>query len=134
MIKINMKQKDEQKNRGTALVTLLIFVAMGVVVTSAAVSMTVINTQITTSFASGEKLLHITEAGVENAMLQLLRDPDYTGETVSVGEGSATVTVSGTTTKTIVSEGSLDGFKRKVQATATYENNQLIITGWEEIN
>lgn len=67
-------------------------------------------------------------------MLRLLRDPDYSGETLTVGDGTATITVTGTTTKTITSEGDYNGFKRKIEVVGTFTNDVFDVTSWEEID
>lgn len=119
---------------GNALITLLIFVAVGITVTSGAVVVSVINTQGLSSVAQSERALHAAEAGAENAILRVLRDRTYTGETLTIGDSTVTITVSGTTTKTITSEGNYNDLRRTVQVDGTFTNGQLNITDWKEID
>jgi len=120
--------------KGQALITLLIFTAMAVTVTTAAVTVTIINSQATTKFSQGEEAMHVAEAGVENGILRLLRNRSYSGETLTVGGGSATITVSGLGTVTITSVGSSGDFKRTIQVVGTLANNIYSITSWNEID
>lgn len=111
------------KNSGQALITLLFFVLIGITIVSATLFI------IFTNSKSGEKLqlgiiaYEIAQSGVENAMLQLLRNPSYTGESMTIGDGTVTINVSSNSgTFTITSEGKLGNFIRKIQATGTYSN------------
>ena len=74
------------------------------------------------------------EAGANEAILALLRNPSYSGGTLSLGDSIATITVSGNPTLTIVSSGENNGFVRKVQVTGTYSGNSFAISSWSEIN
>lgn len=118
--------------KGQTLVTLLVFMVIGITITTAAVMMTIVNTQNATKFQEGLIAYQVAESGAENAIIRLLRDPSYTGETLTVGAGTATITVSGTTTKTITSSGVNGNYLRKVQVVASYVNNVLTITSWQE--
>lgn len=123
---------------GQALVTLLVFVSITTIITAAAVTITIINSQTTSKFATGEEALFVAEAGAENAVLKLLRNPAYSGslptENLAVGNGQVTIDINGSPTVTITSTGTVSNFIRKVQVTATYSNNQFTITSWQTIN
>lgn len=123
--------------RGQALITLLFFTVIGVTVTSAAVVMILVNSLGGTKQQQGEVAYEIAQSGAENGMIRLLRDPNYTGETLPVGSGSATITVTGTGTSVnpyiILSKGTNGIFTREVQISATYQNNLLSVTSRKEI-
>lgn len=118
---------------GQALVVLIMVIAVAMTITTGAVIVTVVNSTTTSKYALGEEALMIAQSGVENAILRLLRDPDYTGETLSVGYGTATITVSGTPIKTITSVSSNSGFKRTIQVIGTLSANEFLVTSWAEI-
>ena len=120
--------------KGQTLVMLLVLMTAGVIITSAAVVMIIINSQSSSKFALGESAYAIAESGAENAILRLVRNPNYAGETLTVGSGTATITVSGSSTKTIVSEGVRGNFRRKVQIVGTYVNNIFTPSSWTEID
>lgn len=120
--------------KGQALVSLLVFVAIGMMVTVGAVTVTLINSLATSRYSLGEETLRISEAGVDNAILRLLRNPSYSGETLTLGQGSTVITLSGTNPKTIVSEATVGSFRRKIQVVGTYANNSFTITSWVEID
>ena len=122
---------------GQALVTLLVFTATATIITAAAVAVTIINSQTTGKFAQGEETLHVAEAGAENAILRILREStNYTGETdLPIGSGIVNISLTpGTGNKTIVSEGVVGNFRRKIQVDVSYNNNVMTITNWREID
>ncbi len=95
--------------------------------------MTITNSQNTTKFQEGMIAFQVAESGAENAVIRLLRDPSYTGETLTVGSGTAVITVTGSSTKTILSSGTNGNYLRKLQIVASYVNNILTITSWQEV-
>lgn len=119
-------------SRGQTLIALLMFMLVTIVITTTAAAIAVVNLQAGNSYSSGEIAVQNAETGIENAFLQLLRNPSYTGETMTLTEGAATITISGTTTKTIVSIGSSGNFRRTVTATAANSNNVLTLSSWRE--
>lgn len=118
---------------GSALVVLLVLMVVAITITSAAVMITLVNSQATTRGVMGEYTLDIAESGAENALLRLLRDPNFAGETIQVNGGISTSTISGSPNKTIVSDGKLGAFTRKVQVTVSYTNDIMNIISWKEI-
>lgn len=120
--------------KGQTLVVLLVLMSVGMIITTAAVGTIISDSQATSKFSSGEEAYNIAESGAENAILRLVRNPSYVGETLTVGAGTATITVSGAATKTIVSEGVSGDFRRKVQVVGGYVNNIFTPTSWTEID
>ncbi len=111
---------------------LISFVAVAIVVISTALINTYTNTIAATKTQTGDIALSIAESGIENALLRILRDSSYTGETLAIGSGSATITVTGSTAKTIISTGTFGTFKRKIQAIASDSAGILTVTSWQE--
>lgn len=128
---------------GQALVTLLIFVATALIVTSAAIAISIINVQSTSRFSLGQKAYDLAEAGVEDAVLKLVRDASFDspspGYTITVGGNTAQVIVTPpglTTPKTIVSRGIVNNqFKRKIQVVGQFNSDGTFsIVSWNEID
>lgn len=119
--------------QGQALVILLFYMIIAITLTTTAVAVVVSNSLSSTRSEQGAQALQIAEAGAENAIVRLLRSTDYSGETLTVGVGSTTVTVTGTNTKIIRSVGTISGFSRTVQVTATITNGILEVSSWQEI-
>ena len=129
--------KNETVEKGQALITLLFFTIIGVTVTSAAVVMILVNSLSGTKQQQGEVAYEIAQSGAENGIIRLLRNPSYTGETLPVGSGSATITVTGSGTVAnpyvILSKGTNGIFVREVQVNATYQGNLLSVTSRKEV-
>jgi type II secretory pathway component PulK len=127
---------QRKKNTGEALITLVVFVAVAVIVASSAVMIAANNIQGASKVSITEETLSIAEAGADNAILRLLRDPTYTGETLPVGNGSAVITVTGTTTKTVTSQSTYLGFRRSIQVVAQYASSSGVISvvSWKEVD
>lgn len=124
-----MKNKINQT--GQAIVTLLFIMVIAVAIITAVVIVAANN------IASGSRLEQATvayyaaETGVHNALLRILRNPSYTGETLSVDGATVTVQVVG---DTITSVGSYGNSVRKIEAQTMYNNNILTVISWKEIN
>lgn len=117
---------------GQTLVALLIYILLAITVTSAAATITVINIRGGLSGENAQSALSNAEAGVENALIRLERDSGYTGETLTLSSGSAVISVSGSTTKTIISVGSAGNAKRTITATASLSGTVITLTSWNE--
>jgi hypothetical protein len=128
-----MPLHTERRQSGQVLVLLLAFMATAFILTATATSVTIANIQSTSTYSSGEEALQIAESGADNALLRLARDPSYTGETLTIGTGTATITVSGSPSYTIVSQGTFGEFQRRIQVTATWSNTVLTVTSWSEV-
>lgn len=119
---------------GQALVSLIVFVTIAGTITTAAVTVAIITARSGDNFTQGNNALVTAQSGAENAIIRLLRDPNYTGETINIGSDSVTINISGTNPKTIVATSSVGNFKRKVEVIGTYSNNTFSINTWKEIN
>ena len=123
----------KHKESGQALVTLLFFMIFAITTTASAVTVIIVNSLAASKFDQGNYTYNVAESGAENALLKLLRDPNYPGETMTIDSATAIIQVSGTNPKIITSQGKIDSFSRTIQVTADYTNNILTIQSWKEI-
>jgi hypothetical protein len=121
------------KKEGQTLVILLVYMIIAIIVTTASIALVINSSSGTNTVYQGANSLDIAESGAETAMIKLLRNPDYSGETISVGNGQAVVTVLGTNPKTILSKGTLNNFTRTIQVIVDTSNNTYTATSWKEI-
>jgi hypothetical protein len=128
-----MKNKFLIWQKGQALITLLFFVLISLTITSAAIIIIIVNSVSASKFENGTLAYYAAESGVENALLRLLRDPNYTGETLAVGSGTAIVTVTGTNPKTVISVGQDGRFIRTVQAQMIDNGGVYTFSNWKEL-
>ena len=129
----SQKLKVKSSEGGQALITLLFFVLISLTITSAAIIIIIINSISVSRFQEGTLAYYLAESGVENALLRLLRDPNYTGETLTIGTGTAVITVTGINPKTVVVVSQNGNFKRTVQAQMSYNNGYYTFSNWKEI-
>lgn len=123
----------KHNQKGQTLVILLTYMIIAVIITSASVVLVINSSRGTDKVYQGTNSLDIAESGAETAMIKLLRDTSYSGETLSVGNGQAVITVTGTNPKTILSKGTLNNFTRTIQVIVSTSNNTLTATSWKEI-
>ncbi|PIY69475.1 hypothetical protein COY90_00485 [Candidatus Roizmanbacteria bacterium CG_4_10_14_0_8_um_filter_39_9] len=128
-----MKNHNSITKRGSTLITLLVFMIVALSVATTAVAILITNSQSGSMQEQGTEAYSAAESGIENAIIQLLRNPNYTGETLSVGSNQAVVVVSGTSPYTVTSTGTRGNYTRKVQAIIDYTDGTLTITSWKEI-
>lgn len=115
---------------GYAMVVLLVFVIMAMTLMSAAVNIMLVATQTSSVAERSEMSLANAESGVEEALLRAIRNPSYTGGTLTIGGDSVTIVVSGGSIKTITSRSSVANVGHGVTVTADYSGATLVIPSW----
>ncbi len=131
----NVRDKDFKQNQaGMALVTTIIFAAIGIIAIVAGITMTSTTSQSNQQFLQGQQALIIAESGAENALLRLLRNPDYQQETLTIGGRTARIEVTeDLSTKNIEVVGEYKLARRKIKIITSDESGMLTINSWEEI-
>ena len=116
------------------MITMLYIMVVGILVTTGAAFALISNTQAATTYEAGTLAQTVAESGLENALLRLIRDPSYAGETFVIVSGqSATVTVSTASGIVVTSSGSVGNAVRQVQAEIHYNDGILTIDSWKEL-
>ena len=116
---------------GQAMVTLLFIMVISISVITAVIVVTANNLASGGSLERGTIAYYAAESGVENALLRMLRDPGYTGESLTINDSMVTIQVSGSTITSIAEYGNTI---RKIEAETAYNNNILTVISWREIN
>jgi hypothetical protein len=128
-----MKQPSDfghNQEKGYAMILLLVFSVMAVTLISAAMNIMLITTQETSQEELSREALGVTEAGIEEALLRILRNPNYTGGTIPIDSTNVSVQVSGTTVKTISAQATVGSVTRVVTAKADFSGPVLTIQSW----
>lgn len=132
----NSKQFAEnsrnKENQGMALVTVLVFSAVAMLVITAAISLSIMNSISSRQMLQGQQALLVAESGAENALLMLLRNPDYSGEILTMQGGTATITTSGSNPKTIEVQGDSGSASKTLEIKISYVGGAMKITSWQE--
>lgn len=129
--KITVKKSSRGGYIGILLAVIVLVLS---IITTAAVAISVSSLRDTTMLARGQEVYALAESGIDNAVLRILRNPSYTGETnLSIGDGNVTITVTGNNPYTIESTALLSGTTRRIRATLGSVAGVLTLTSWEEI-
>ncbi len=127
-----MKKHNQQT--GLALVSVIIFSTFGIIVIVAGLTLATSINQSHQQFLQAQQALLIAEAGAENALIRLLRNPYYDQEVLTVGDGSARIEVSGTSTEKVVSViGEYKLASRKIEIQTNFENGVMSVVSWKEV-
>jgi len=117
---------------GQTIIALLIFMMLIIMLTTVAATITITNIRGNNALLSSHQALLNAESGVEEALLKLQTDPTYTGATLSLPNGTVTMNISGTSTKTIVAVGRLHNNSRSITVVADYTDSTPTIISWVE--
>ncbi len=128
-----MKKIKQKKQKGQALITLLFITVIAITISSAAIIVLTLNSRASQRMISGNDAYFLAESGIENAMIRLLRDPTYTGETLTLADGTVEVTVTGDSQKTVVAKGSVGDYIRTIQVVVERINGVFTISSWKEV-
>ncbi|MDA1317265.1 MAG: hypothetical protein O3B87_04545 [bacterium] len=115
---------------GQTLVTLLVFSVVALAVTTTAISVTINTSHATQAVENRVYVQHAAQSGIENALLRMLRNPSYVGETLSVDDALVVTTVTGSDPYTITATANNGLFSHTQEAQVTYTNNILTISSW----
>lgn len=115
-------------NKGQSLISLIFISIIGITIAMGATMLVLINSQSTLELQQGTIAFETAQSGAENALLKLLRDPDYSGETITVDGGTSDILVSNSSgTYIATASGKIGNYIRKVQVKAHYDNNYILV-------
>lgn len=119
--------------KGQVLTSLLIIMFVGMTVTTAAVALIDTNLTSTVSLQNSNEALALAESGIEDSLIKLLRNPSFIGETLTVGDGTATITVTPGSPIIMTAQGSVASHLHTIQVTVSFINGVMKVTSWNEI-
>ena len=128
-----MNKKHPHNNHGQTLVTLLVFTVVAIAITSTAISIMINITRSASIVESRIIASQAAESGIENAIIRVLRDPEYAGETLQIGDASVEISVAGSDPIVITADATYGSYIQTVQTTIAYVDNSLTISDWEYI-
>ena len=130
----SVKNNFLQNRSAQTLVVLLVFILVSITIAMTSVSIIISNAQNTQGAAQSMEAYYAAEAGIENASLQLLRNPNYTGEILQISSGTtAEIEVTHDTDYVVISTGISGGYTRVIQANLDYTNTILSVISWTEL-
>lgn len=122
------------KNQGQALITLLFFTIMALMIATTAIAAISTGSIATGSLEQEEVGYYSAESGIENAILRLIRNPSYAGETMNINSGTVVISVSGSNPYTIDAVSTVGNIQHKVEVNVNYNSNGTYsITSWSHV-
>lgn len=129
-----MREADLQSSQsGYMLTALLVFLVVIIIITTTSVMISVSSLRSQTFFDGGSEALAAADSGAENAILRLLRDPSYTGETLQVGDSDVIITVVGSSPQVVTVVADSGSFERTIEVNLNRVNGMLEVTSWKEL-
>lgn len=129
-----MKEPYAQTTQsGYMLTALLVFLVVIIVITTTSVMVSVSSLRSETYFDAGSEALAAADSGAENAILRLLRDPTYSGETLPVGNSQVVITVVGSAPQIVTAVADSGSFERTVQVQLQRVDGMLQVISWKEL-
>ncbi|KKS73905.1 MAG: hypothetical protein UV46_C0058G0006 [Candidatus Gottesmanbacteria bacterium GW2011_GWC2_42_8] len=118
---------------GFALVILLFLMVLAVTVITAAVSLMILGSSSSTLLISGDSTKSIADSCIENAIIRLIRNPAYSGESLDINEGNCQITVTGLTDKTVSAQANYGNKKKRVEVNLNLNNNIISLISWKDV-
>lgn len=117
---------------GQALTSLLIIMFVGLSIITTSVGL--INTNISSTFGliEANDALVIAESGAEDALIKILRNPNYVGGTLPINGGLATISIASTNPYTFISQGVIGQHQRSIQVTINNSSGITTVSSWKE--
>lgn len=126
----NIQYSVFKSQHGQSLVTLLFIMVIAITIISAAAVVVMENTSSVSVAEQGTLAYYAAEGAIENSLLRYLRDKTYTGETITIGNATVTVQITG---GYATASAVLGKVIRKIQVQTVYNNGSVAISSWKEL-
>lgn len=130
---LNQLKAKRAVNSGHVLVALLVTVVVTTIVGTALVALVIVSSQNALSYEQSIQTHQSAESGIEIAIRSILRNPNYTGETLQIDDGTVTIDVSGDSSKQIVVTSEKNDLARKIEVSLVRVDGMWEIQSWQEI-
>lgn len=118
--------------KGQTLLIMLVISGFVMVVLSSALILSVTGSKLTISSADAAAAAYGADAGIENGLIRYLRDPAYTGETISIGRASVVITITGVGPYTIRAVSTAGLSERVTTANITMNSGIMTVNNWQD--
>ena len=122
-----------RKDQGQALIVVILIGMITLIGVVSATTLVISELKKNVATTLGIAQYEITYGAAENAFMQLLRNPNYTGETVTLGLSTCYITVAGTSTKSVDVRCTNGDYVRKIGATVTFAGGIMSVSGITEL-
>lgn len=127
-----MNKKGKIRQQGQAMFAVVGLLSLGLLILSTNILVGIIEHNLSLIWQQSDQGRCIAEAGTEEAVLRILRDPDYGGGILVIDGRNVTIEVTGNNPKTITSQVNFFGKEKRIRAEVTLGTGESEITNWEE--
>lgn len=132
-----MKQSKTQHHAGMALVTVIIFAVLAMLVIIAGLTLATLTAQSKLAQNLGQQALFLAESGAEEALLRLLRNPDWdsdNAQVLTVGAGTVRIDLAKDGEQLVIwSTGETALAVRRLEVRVSYDNGIMQVDSWREV-
>lgn len=133
-MKIKTRQSPiTNSQKGYVLTSLLIFIVVIVLISTTSILVSISSMRGQTHFDSGRQALMAADSGIENAILRLLRDPDYNGETLEIDGTTVEILVEINNQFIITAVADSGAHEKTVRVTLDRVDGVLQIISWKTL-
>ena len=125
------KMVTKSSPTGFAAITLIVFAAVAGIVVTAAASSIIVNNLIASRFTQSLQAYYLAQTGLEEGVVNYLRNPNYSGGLKTFEDGTANITLSADK-KAMISTGTVGAFQRSIGVSLDYSGS-LTVSSWKEI-
>jgi hypothetical protein len=128
-------KKISNKQSGQTIIILLFITIIGMTIIAATTMSIFQNMQASSVIEQGTDAYYVAESGIQEALVRMLRDPNYSGTPVGqpLSIGGGTVVISTSSGGIITAIGTYNNSVRKIQIKTVYNNGVITIQSWKEI-
>jgi hypothetical protein len=134
-MRMNVRQKNNCKTKSGYIAILAVLVLLSVTggLAAALTALSIGSNQSAEALRQGDRALFFSESCAEEVLLQIVRNPDYSGGNFQLPEGECeTVVEKNESTYIIQAAGSSDDYKRRLAVEASLEASKIVATSWRE--
>lgn len=112
----------------------LVLMVVGIAIVSMSLALVITTSQSMGGAMESGRIRAVVESGVENAILKLLRNPSYAGESMVVDEVTVVVTVTQGAQTTIIATATSGEYRQRYQVLLERISGVLTVVSWQQID
>lgn len=140
MIFMNLLRRERvfvgKDNRGAAaLLTIIIIGIASLIMAISAARLGLGELEMGYDESKGSAVLSLADGCGEEALARLRKNSVYAGETITVGDGSCAITVTGSgVDRTVASTATIGSYTKKIEMQITLSDSIISINSWSEVS
>lgn len=131
---IQQRNQNDGKQKGMALIMVILVGAIALIAVTTSTALVISEFKKNIAATSGISQYQLTYGALENSFMRLLRDPNYSGETLQLSNSTCYITVSGSpSNKSVESVCGNGSYVRKMGATVTFSGGRMTVSSIAEL-